>query len=140
MTNLIKLCVGIKSVQHLQEVRKTRREMGQGRTDGYDVHRTRMMPKRRDEIIGKGSIYWVIAGKIQCRQLIVDLDRQFDAEGKKFCDIIMDSKIIKTIPQSKQPFQGWRYLAQSLAPADIDIKAGEDNLELAAQLSQLGLI
>ncbi len=140
MTNLIKLCVGIKTVNHLKEFRQTRRETGHGRKDGYDVHRTRMMPKRREEIIGKGSIYWVIAGKIQCRQLIVDLDRQYDSEGKKCCDIVMDSKIITTIPTLKRAFQGWRYFEQASTPSDIDIQNGEGDLELAAQLSQLGLI
>lgn len=140
MINLVKLCVGIKSVSHLKEFRKQRRELGQGRADGYDVHRTRMMPKRRSEIINKGSIYWVIAGKIQVRQLIVDLDRQVDIEGKTCCDIIMDSELIRTVPQRFRPFQGWRYLAQKDAPKDLENSVTEGETELISKLSELGLL
>ncbi len=140
MINLIKLCVGINSIEHLIEVRKKRREQGLARYENYDVHRTRMMPKKRDEIINKGSIYWVINGQIQCRQLIVDLQKQIDEEGKSCCDIVMDKKIIRTIWQPKQAFQGWRYLKPSDAPADLDARADKENMEIVAQLSKLGLI
>ncbi len=140
MINLIKLCVGIDSVSHLEEVRKRRKEAGQRREDGLIVHRTRFMPKRRDEIISKGSLYWVIAGKIQCRQNIIDLSAQIDGEGKNCCDIIMDAKIIRTIPFPKRPFQGWRYLPKDDAPNDLNSSLGEGDAKLAAELASLGLI
>ncbi len=140
MVNLIKLCVGIKSVEHLLEIRQSRRELGQGHSYEFDIHRTRMMPKRRDEIIGKGSIYWVIAGKIQCRQKIVDLDMQIDSEGKKCCDIIMDKEVIRTIMQPKQPFQGWRYFDQEDAPLDLGNNFSVKNAKLLSELAQLGLL
>jgi len=140
LINLIKLCVGIKSVSHLEEVRALRKANGQGRNDGLILHRTRMMPKRRDEIIGKGSLFWVIGGKIACRQLIVDLEAQVDNEGKKCCDILMQPQIIRTIPQPKRAFQGWRYLPQSDIPSDLNSEFSEGDSDLAAQLAQLGLI
>ena len=140
MTHLIKLCVGIKSVSQLEEYRRNSRERGDGRKDGMDVHRTRMMPKRGDEIAGKGSLYWVITGKIQVRQLIVALERTTDEDGKKYCDIIMDPKLIRTIPQPKRAFQGWRYLACDDAPPDMDLSSEENDSGLAAELTQLGLL
>jgi len=138
--NLIKLCVGVSSVQELEEHRAYRRENGMGRPDGLNVHRTRMMPKRRNEIIKGGSLYWVMSGLIQCRQKIVDLDSQRDHEGKSCCDILMDPEIVRTIPQPKRPFQGWRYFRQNDAPSDLKAGAGDGDAELAAELTKLGLI
>ncbi len=140
MINLIKLCVGVKSVIHLEELRKQRALSGQGVKNGFVVHRTRMMPKRRDEIMNKGSLFWVIAGKVQCRQKIVNLEEVFNEEGKKYCDIIMEKEIIRTIPQPKRAFQGWRYLPQNDAPKDLDISVTEDSEKIIADLAQLGLI
>ncbi len=140
MLNLIKLCVGIDSVQQLKEYREKLRAGKKQQKRIYDVHRTRMMPRKRDEIIGKGSLYWVINGKIQCRQLIIDLQSQIDSEGKKCCDIILDPKLIRTEIHAKRAFQGWRYLLPEEAPKDLDLSMKEDNHELIAQLSDLGLI
>ncbi len=137
---MIKLCVGISSISHLEEVRQQRKESGQGRGDGLIVHRTRFMPKRRDEIIGKGSLYWVIGGKIQCRQLIVDLEASVDSEGKKCCDILMQAQIIRTLTQPRKAFQGWRYLPQNDSPNDLMSSSGEGSAKIAQELSDLGLI
>ena len=98
------------------------------------------MPKRREEIIGKGSLYWVIGGKIQCRQLIVDLEANIDSEGKKCCDILMQPQIIRTITQPKRAFQGWRYLPINDTPNDLMSSSGEGSAKIAQELSDLGLI
>lgn len=128
------------SVQHLEELRAERRANGHGREDGHNVHRTRMMPKRRDELLSGGSLYWVIAGTIQCRQNLVDLASETNLEGRSCCDIVMDPKIIRTIPQPKRPFQGWRYLTENDAPGDLNSGNSEGDAELAAELTKLGLI
>ncbi len=140
MTNLIKLCVGVTSVDELIEHREYYRSRGLGRADGLNSHRTRMMPKRRDEIVGKGSLYWVMGGAIRCRQLIVDLEATTDAEGRSCCDILLKPEIVNTVPQPKRPFQGWRYLTPADAPLDIDPGVDEDGAELAEELARLGLI
>ena len=44
--NMIKLCVGIDSIAHLEEVRKLRKERGEGREDGLIVHRTRFIDRK----------------------------------------------------------------------------------------------
>jgi hypothetical protein len=140
MIHLIKLCVGVATVDELVEWRAQRRAQGFGRPDGLNYHRTRMMPKRRDEIAGKGSLYWVIAGVVRCRQRIVDLEAAVDSEGRDCCNILMDPEVIYTVPQPKRPFQGWRYLQVKDAPDDLSPGAHEDAAELTEELARLGLI
>ncbi len=139
--NLIKLCVGISSVEDLEAHRASRaRFFGDSGVEVH-VHRTRMMPRRGGEIEGQGSLYWVIQGKIQCRQSIVALQANTNAEGKSCCDIQMLPQIVRTVPQPKRPFQGWRYLPEKDAPADLDLGENTQNdLQIADELARLGLI
>mgnify|MGYP003311241797 CR=1 FL=1 len=65
--NLIKLCVGISSIEELEELQKNRRNNKIARgLEGINVHVTRNTPKRANEIIGKGSLYWVIKRRVVC--------------------------------------------------------------------------
>lgn len=139
--HLVKLCVGISSVEELESFRRMRFAEGSAYGPGVHVHRTRMTPKRADEVAGHGSLYWVISGAIRCRQFIRALEPATDAEGRGCCDIVMAPEIIRTVPQPKRPFQGWRYLRPEDAPADL--AAGADSTDdgtLAAELARLGLI
>jgi hypothetical protein len=142
MIHLIKLSVGTTSIESLIAYRAEMRRLGYGREDGYAWHRTRMMPKRKEELLDGGSIYWVFGGNIQCRQRIVGLEAGTDPEGRGFCDIVMDQDIIPVAPVPKRPFQGWRYLKPEDAPKDLP--RGEEGEapppELAAELAKLGLI
>lgn len=139
--NLIKLCVGISSVAHLEEYRATRGVYFKDVDKELHVHRTRMMPRRGAEIVGIGSLYWVIKGAVQCRQSIFALQANTDGEGKSCCDILMLPEIVRTVPQPKRPFQGWRYLEQKDAPADMGLNEHPQNdPELAGELARLGLI
>ena len=112
--HLVKLCVGASSIQHL---RGWIREARAGR-DTLD-HTTRMFPKRRDEIVAGGSLYWVIGGLILCRQPIVDLVPVKGADGIERCRIDFKAKVVQVEPQPRRAFQGWRYLEEADAPADI---------------------
>ena len=49
------------------EALRAERDHWWGTDYGEDVHvhRTRTMPKRKDEMEGQGSIYWVIAGVVR---------------------------------------------------------------------------
>jgi len=139
--HIIKLCVGITSVEQLVVHRAGRCVFVEDIGGPLHVHRTRMMPKRRGEIAGKGSLYWVISGAIRCRQEIVQLARKTDADGKSCCDIIMKPDLVRTVPRPKRPFQGWRYLAECDVPDDLNLSEnGQNSAELAAELAGLGLI
>ena len=142
MIHLIKLSVGTTSIESLAAYRAAVVDSGAGRADGLAWHRTRMMPKRREELIGGGSIYWVFSGKIQCRQVIVDLETGTDNEGRSFCDIVMQQNLIPTAPQPKRPFQGWRYLKFEDAPNDLVVSTDGESPpeEMAHMLAELGLI
>ena len=74
--NMIKLCVGVDTVEDLESHVAMR--LAAARAAGLpaeQTHRTRVRPKRADEILGGGSLYWVIKGNVQLRQPI----RRFDA-------------------------------------------------------------
>lgn len=134
--HLIKLCVGADSVEDLQQWVDWRIK-----NFGEQVHTTRMQPKRADEIIGEGSLYWVIKGQVLCRQRLLGVRPFTDGEGISRCDLILEPVIHRVQPRRKGPFQGWRYLAAADAPADLDSGATKGMPpELAKELAELGLL
>lgn len=143
MMHMIKLCVGVATLEELEGYREERAHWwGADYGDNVHVHRTRMMPKRAAEIEGQGSIYWVISGVIRARQPILRLAAATDSEGRSCCDIIMAPDLVRVVPRPKRPFQGWRYLEPREAPPDLGQSGFEEggSLELAEELAQLGLI
>ena len=136
--HLIKLCVGCEGVGDLEEWIAERLAAA-----GEQVHTTRMMPKRREEILAGGSLYWVIRGVLTCRQAILDLRATSDGNGISYCDIVLDPRVVLVDPRPRGPFQGWRYFTAKDAPPDLDRKsaAGTDlPLELSSQLRAIGLL
>lgn len=138
LVNLIKLCVGIDSLQHLTD---WHRSTPSSRPDGFRTHTTRMWPKRETELLNGGSLYWVIKGEIQCRQQIMGLEEQFGHDGIRRCTILLNPKLITTQTAPRRAFQGWRYLAASDSPADLKEKANGDALpaDLARELAEIGV-
>ncbi len=136
--HVIKLCVGIESVEHLIEARK--KDPG-NRGKDYNFHITRFKPKRAEEVLEGGSLYWVIKGSVLARQKIIGLKEVKTDQGNK-CMIMMDKEIHLTESQPRRPFQGWRYLEQSSAPKDLPKgqKILDIPLELRNELKDLGLI
>ena len=112
--HLIKLCVGAESIADLEGWIATR--VG---ASGEQVHTTRMMPKRREEILAGGSLYWVIRGELSCRQSILVLRPVRDRDGISRCDIVLDPKVVPVHPRPRGPFQGWRYFTDGSAPPDL---------------------
>jgi len=147
--HLIKLCVGCDSVKDLQDWIK---EKLKTRPDGAGKggarrrvrnHTTRMAPKRADEIIDGGSLYWVIRGQIMCRERILDIRPFVDKEGIGRCHIVLDCKPVLVEPRPYRAFQGWRYLDPKDAPRDLDRAApGARDMpeELRRELRSLGLL
>lgn len=141
MIHMVKLCVGVSSLEELESYRDERAHWwGADYGEEVHVHRTRMMPKRAAEMEGVASIYWVIAGSIVCRQPILRLAKYTNEEGMDYCDIIMSRDMIRTVPYPKRPFQGWRYLRPEDAPPDLGANENAESLALAADLAKLGLI
>ena len=68
--NLIKLSVGTESVEDLSAWHAAHAHIW---APGTTEHVTRMWPKREDEILNGGSLYWVIKGVIQARQRLIGL-------------------------------------------------------------------
>nr|WP_295889373.1 DUF1489 domain-containing protein [uncultured Devosia sp.] len=141
MIHMIKLCVGVSTLQELEDYRDERAHWWDADYgEDVHVHRTRMMPKRAAEMEGLASIYWVISGQVVCRQPILRLARFTNAEGIDYCDIIMAPDMVRTVPYPKRPFQGWRYLRPEDAPPDLGANENAESLALAADLAKLGLI
>src|SRR5216683_5738276 len=117
--HLVKLAVGIEDIDHLRRVRQARAaERG-----GSWVY-TRNHPRRAAEILGGGSIYWVIRGQIRVRQLVTGFRSERDANGRAYCLIEVDPTLVATALRPWRPFQGWRYLSPADAPPDAPTGPG----------------
>jgi hypothetical protein len=147
--HLIKLCVGCDSVKDLQDwikerLKAQRNGAAKGRARRRERnHTTRMVPKRADEIIDGGSLYWVIRGQIMCRERILDIRPFVDKEGIGRCHIVLDCKPVLVEPRVYRAFQGWRYFLPKDAPRDLDRAApgARDMPEnLRRELRDLGLL
>ena len=142
--HLVKMAVGIDSLDHLAEVQKQRRaRLKAERGKPILIHKTRNTPKREDEIVKAGSIYWIVKGFIRVRQRILGFERGVNREGKPFCEIRLDPKLVRTVPLPHKPMQGWRYLEDADKPADLTGKAAEAEEMPAAmmlKLRELGLL
>jgi hypothetical protein len=140
LLHLIKLCVGADGVADLEAWQATPQAKG---PDGRPVHITRMWPKRADEVLAGGSLYWVFKGSVLARQRILRLDDVTGRDGISRCAIVLDPAIVRTASVPRRPFQGWRYLAPSDAPPDLPAaRKGDDHLppSLEAALADLGLV
>ncbi len=141
--NLVKLCVGVDSVEDLKAWADFRRDEARARGIDFErTHTTRMVPTRRDELLDGGSLYWVIKGSIQVRQRLVDIRPFKDEAGIRRCDLVLDPILVLTRMQPRRPFQGWRYLTSEDAPADVTRSTGSDEMpmEMQRELAKLGLL
>jgi hypothetical protein len=137
--HLLKVCVGIDSVAHLADVQKARLKRRKKL-----VHLTRHRPKRAEEILAGGSLYWIVKGAVLVRQRILGLDWAYLAEDGRYCAIKLDPKLVATVPQPRRPHRGWRYLDAADAPSDAKAGPGRGRArmppELASALKLLGLL
>lgn len=136
--NLVKLAVGIDDVKELAAVQKARRKE-RGRYGFF----TRNMPKRVEELLDGGSIYWVVKGQIRVRQRLKKFHPMADDQGRPYVIIEYYPKPILVRPRRMRPFQGWRYLEGANVPPDLPTGAkGDDALPeaLADELRELGLL
>ncbi len=140
--HLVKLCVGCDSVKDLKDWIRERQKRKRGKKYEH-IHTTRMMPKRADELLDGGSLYWVIRGQIMCRQRLIAVRPFTDRDGIGRCRLVMDPAVMLVEPRPMRAFQGWRYLAAEAAPRELSKAApGAAAMpeELRRQLRELGLL
>jgi hypothetical protein len=133
--HLLKLAVGINDIDQLRQIREARAaERG-----GNWVY-TRNHPRRAQEVLAGGSIYWVIRGQIRVRQRVIGFRGERDDNGRGYCLIDVDAKLVATLSRTWRPFQGWRYLSPADAPPDRSTPAQLPSNQMLAELRALGLI
>ena len=138
--HLIKLCVGVDSIEDLMAWRARSNPKGE---ETGSRHVTRMWPKRAEELLDGGSLYWVIRGAIQARQRIAGFQEATGNDGLRRCAIVMNPEIVRTTPAPRRAFQGWRYLDAADAPPDLPRqRQDEESLppELGSALAEIGVL
>ena len=142
--HLIKLCVGCDSVEDLRAwiLERRRAHPSNGEPEGH-IPTTRMVPKRASDLLGGGSLFWVVRGELSCRQRLRQIQPFTDGEGVGRCRLVLDPEVVEVQPRPYRPFQGWRYLEAKDAPADLQTAAPGAILmpePLRRELRELGLL
>lgn len=99
---------------------------------------TRYLPKRHAEMIG-GSVFWILKHQLVARSEILGFE---EAEGGR-TNIVIAARLIDVRPKPRRAHQGWRYLEDADAPADLtDGEETGDVLpgHIAGELARLGLV
>ena len=142
--HLLKLCVGAESIADLESWIEENRLLAHRLGRPYrQIHTTRQFPRRMEP--GKetpGSLYWVIKGRIVARQRLEALEAFTDEGGIARCNLVLEPVVHPVRPRPCRPFQGWRYLTEADAPADLaDGRAPPDMPEaMREELRALGLL
>ena len=142
--HLLKLCVGVDNVKGLAVWQAERlKSLTRARKVAELCHRTLQAPRRRDEVLDGGSLYWVIKGYMLVRQRVLDLRPDRKDDGTACCGIVLDSELVLTRSHPRRAFQGWRYLDPSDAPRDLqayDAAADDMPRGMREDLRELRLI
>ena len=141
VVHIVKLAVGVEDIDHLVQLQKARKKR-----DGALVHITRNSPKKYDEILDGGSIYWVIKKFVRVRQRIIGIERGANSEGRPSCSFVLDTALVKTELMEFRAFQGWRYFKDGEIPPDLN-KTGKSGtiseelpVDMETELKILGLL
>ncbi len=141
---MLKLCVGAESIDDLREWVSERSLLAMAAgMEPHSSHVTRMLPKRDQELLDGGSLYWVIKGQVQARQRLIDIKSFKDVDGISRCELVLGPEVVETELQPRRAFQGWRYLKAEEAPRDLmslGDGAAELPLDLRRELAELGLL
>ena len=131
--HLTKVAFGAESVDHLAERLRLRGE------EGPVFLTTRYLPKRHEEVAGRGSMFWILKHQLIARSPILGFG---EAEGGRVA-ILIDPKLVLVQARPKRAHQGWRYLEDADAPGDLGGDAtGLDVMPpaLMTRLAELALI
>jgi hypothetical protein len=114
MLHLTKLAVGVRDIDHLREIQAER-----GERNPPLRHRTRSFPRRHQEVIDGGSMYWVVNGSMLVRQRVLDIIEDSWDDGSACAGFVLHPKLVPLAGRPTKPFQGWRYLRADEAPPDL---------------------
>ena len=134
MLHLTKVAFGSTSVDILADRLRARA------AEGPLFLTTRYLPKRHEEVAGRGSLFWIIKHQLVARSAILSFG---EAEGGRV-SIHIDADLRLVHARPKRAHQGWRYLEAHEAPGDL----GEGEADgvgalppaLAGRLAALALI
>jgi hypothetical protein len=132
--HLIKLSVGATSIEDIRAWQARNKPAR---------HRTRNFPRRAEELLDGGSIYWVINRVVLARQRIIDIVEAVKEDGTACAELRFDKVLVPVQGGLKKPFQGWRYLEAKDAPADAVAgvaSSAEMPTEMRRELASLGLL
>lgn len=137
MLHMMKLCVGVSDPAELRAWQTARL-----RHDPQVRHLTRHMPRRADEIVAGGSLYWVIAGTMLLRQRIVGIEPTVRMDGSACAALLFGPELVAVRGRPVKAFQGWRYLRPEDAPEDLTANSAEADMPhaLAQHLRELCLL
>jgi hypothetical protein len=133
--HLTKVAFGCSGLDVLIERMATRQE------DGVVRLSTRNAPKRLEELKG-GSLFWIIRHQLVARSPLLGFEPQ---DGVRGWHILIDPALMLVHPAPRKAHQGWRYLEEGAAPADMGpaFAAGQDDAlppVLIQELGDLGLL
>lgn len=131
--HITKVAFGAASLEHLADRLKARA------VAGPVFLTTRYLPKRHEEIAGRGSLYWIVKHQLVARSPILEFG---EADGGRVA-IHIDPALVLVHARPKRAHQGWRYLETKDAPADLT--AGTSGIAdlppaLIGKLAELALI
>jgi hypothetical protein len=92
-----------------------------------------MVPKRAEELLDGGSLYWVIRGSVMCRQQLIGVRRFVDKDGIGRCRLVLKPKVVLVAPRP----------SPKDAPPDLDRaapRAADMPEPLRRELRDLGLL
>ena len=140
MLHITKLAVGVRDIDDLRGWQAER-----ALVDPPLRHRTRNAPRRRDEVLAGGSIYWVVNGTMLVRQRLLDIVEDTRKDGTACAALVLHPALVPLEGRVTKPFQGWRYLKAEDAPADMRdlgpvLGMGDLPAELRRELRALCLI
>ena len=107
--HLTKVAFGVTSVDQLAARWQARAAAGE------NFLTTRYLPKRHEEVVGAGSLYWIVKHQLVARSAIL---RFGEAEGGRTA-IHLDPEVVLIHARPKRAHQGWRYLEHADAPVDL---------------------
>src|ERR1700753_336006 len=104
--HLIKLAVGADSVKDLKEwVAERMKTAKKNGLPAHHIHITRMTPKRIEEVLAGGSLYWVIRGEIAAREKLIGVEPFRDKDGIGRCRLIMQPTGSSVLPRTMRSLQ-----------------------------------